>query len=163
MNSLYELDECCYQQVVLCFRFCLLLETNCRLCFLSNSIGWTNVSKSVATVGLSSDRQMMSAHPSLQWATLAIGIFGLLLWSYHCSDALVAMGRMPMTTVTYNPLLECMFVVVLVFLQTCTTRSRGGEKPTPCRFSTRSYMTFIWFFVGWYGSLLVPVIVDHKI
>jgi hypothetical protein len=33
-NSLYELDECCYQQIVFCFILCLLLQTKCILCFL---------------------------------------------------------------------------------------------------------------------------------
>jgi hypothetical protein len=36
------------------------------------------------------------------------------LLSYHCSDALVATGRLSMTTVTYDPLLQCLFVVVFV-------------------------------------------------
>jgi hypothetical protein len=112
MNSLYELDECCYQQIVFCFRLCLLLQTKCRLCFLSNSNGWADVSKPVVTMDSSSDRQMKSARPSLLWATIVMVVFSPSLLSYHCSDTLIVMGQLLMATVTYDPLLQCLIIVV---------------------------------------------------
>jgi hypothetical protein len=38
------------------------------------------------------------------------------LLSYHCNDALVMMGQLPIATVTYGSLLQCLFVVVMGFL-----------------------------------------------
>jgi hypothetical protein len=57
--------------------------------------------------------ELTSAHPSLLGATIVMDVFYPSLLSYHCSDALVAMDRLPMATVTYGPLLQCLFVVVL--------------------------------------------------
>jgi hypothetical protein len=103
MDSLYELDECCYQQIVFCFRLCLLLQTKCRLYFLSSSNRWADISKPVATVNSSSDEQMMSACLSLLWATIAMDVFSQSLLSNHYNDALVATDGMPMTTIIYDP------------------------------------------------------------
>jgi hypothetical protein len=122
MNSLFELDECCYQQIVFCFRLCFLLQTKCRLCFLSSSNGWADVSKTVATVDLSSDGQMMPARPLLLWTTVATDIFSLLLLSYHCSDTLLAMGRLPVATMTYGLLLQCLIMAVSAELQASLCR-----------------------------------------
>jgi hypothetical protein len=41
-----------------------------------------------------------------------MGVFRISLLSYHSNDALIATGRMAMTTVTYGPLPQCLFVVV---------------------------------------------------
>jgi hypothetical protein len=81
---------------------CLLLQTKCRLCVLSSSNECADVSTLIATVDSSSDGQMMSAHPSLLGATVAMNVFCLSLLSYHCSDDLVVTDWFPVTTVTYN-------------------------------------------------------------
>jgi hypothetical protein len=44
--------------------------------------------------------------------TVAMGGFYPSLLCYHCSDAVVAIGRLPVATVAYGPLPQCMFVVV---------------------------------------------------
>jgi hypothetical protein len=61
----------------------------------------------------SSDRKMTSARPSLLWATVATDVFGPSLPSYNCSNALVVTGLLPVATVTYDPLLQCLIVVVI--------------------------------------------------
>jgi hypothetical protein len=63
-------------------------------------------------VNSSSDGQMMSAHPSLLVATVAMYVFYPSLLRYHCSDALVTTGRMFMVIGTYSLLLQYLFVVV---------------------------------------------------
>jgi hypothetical protein len=94
---------------------CVVLQTECRLYFLSISDGWANINTSVVTVNSSSDEWMTSACPSLLGATAVVGVFYPSLLSYHCSDALVAMSRLPMAIMTYSPLLQCMFVVVCIY------------------------------------------------
>jgi hypothetical protein len=101
-------------KIVFCFILCLLLQTKCRLYFLSSSNGWADVSMPITTVDSSCDEQMMSAHPSLLGAIVAMGIFGPSLLSSHCSDALVATDRLPMATVTYGLLLQCLVIVVWI-------------------------------------------------
>jgi hypothetical protein len=54
----------------------------------------------------------MLARPSLLGAIVAMGVFDPLLLSYHCSDALIVTGQLPMATVTYSPLLQCLIIVV---------------------------------------------------
>jgi hypothetical protein len=103
MNSLYELDECCYQSIVFCFILCFILQTKCRLCFLSSSNGWADVNKSVAIVDSRSDAQMTSARPSLLWAIVAMDVFGPSLPSYHCSDRLVVSGHSDLRPVAIVP------------------------------------------------------------
>jgi hypothetical protein len=44
--------------------------------------------------------------------TVATGGFYPSLLCYHYSDIVVATGRLPVATVTYDPLPQCMFVVV---------------------------------------------------
>jgi hypothetical protein len=60
----------------------------------------------------SSDRQMMLANPSLLGAKVATDVFGLSLLSYHSSNALVVMDQLPVKTMTYDLLLQCLIVVV---------------------------------------------------
>jgi hypothetical protein len=58
-------------------------------------------------------------------------VFGLSLLRYHCSDALVAMGQMPVAIVIYAPLPQCLFVVVETCMQAGGGLSRdvsGGRK-----------------------------------
>jgi hypothetical protein len=57
-------------------------------------------------VDSSSDEQMMSARPSLLGGTVVMDIFWPSVLSYHCSDALVAMNRLPVVTVTYGQLVR---------------------------------------------------------
>jgi hypothetical protein len=73
-------------------RLFFLLQTECRLCFLSSSDGRDDVSKPVATVDSSSDVWMTSPHLSLLGATVTMDRRGMPLLSYHCSNALVAIG-----------------------------------------------------------------------
>jgi hypothetical protein len=82
-----------------CVFFCKL---NADYVFYPAVTGWADVDKPVTTVDLSSDGQMMSARPSLLWATVAVGVFGPSLLSYHYSGALVTTGRMPMAIMTYG-------------------------------------------------------------
>jgi hypothetical protein len=91
---------------------CLLLQIKCILCFLSSSNRWADVSTSVATIDSNSDGRMTSTRPSLLGATVATCIFCPSLLSYHCSNVLKVMDRLPMVIVTYGPLLQCMFIVV---------------------------------------------------
>jgi hypothetical protein len=85
------------------------------LCFLSSSNGRADASTSVTTVDSSSDEQMMLVRPLLLGATVATGVFGSSLLSYlHSSDALVATYRLSVTTVTYDPLLQFIIIVVLL-------------------------------------------------
>jgi hypothetical protein len=101
----------CFLSKTVC-RLFFLLQTKCRLCFLSSSDGRDDINKHVATVDSSSNGWMMSPRPSLLRATVATDRRRSSLLSYHCSDALVAMGQLTMTTVTYDSLLQCLFVVV---------------------------------------------------
>jgi hypothetical protein len=48
--------------------------------------------------------ELTSVNPLLLWTRVATDVFGPSLLSYHYSDNLVVMRRMPMTTVTYDPL-----------------------------------------------------------
>jgi hypothetical protein len=67
----------------------------------------------VATIDHSSDERLSSRCPSLLQTIVAMGgLCPSLLW-YHCSDAVLAMGRMPVTTVADEPLSQWLFVVVL--------------------------------------------------
>jgi hypothetical protein len=100
---LYFLSE------IVCIFF---LQIECRLCFLSSSDRRDDISMPVATVDSSRDRWMMSPHSSLLRGTVATDVFCPSLLSYNCSDALVVTGRLSVTTVTYDSLLQCMFVVV---------------------------------------------------
>jgi hypothetical protein len=72
-----------------CFRLCLVLQIKCRLCFLSSSNGWADVSTPATTVDSSSDGKMTSARSSL---------------------------LRPIAIVTYGSLLQCLIVVVMGFL-----------------------------------------------
>jgi hypothetical protein len=56
----------------------------------------------------------MSACPSLLGATVTMDVFYPSLLSYHCSDVLVTTGWFSLTTVTYDSLLQCLIIVVLV-------------------------------------------------
>jgi hypothetical protein len=44
--------------------------------------------------------------------TVATGGFCVSLLCYHCSDVVLAMGQTPVAKVAYNPLPQCIFVVV---------------------------------------------------
>jgi hypothetical protein len=57
---------------------------------------------------------LTSSQSSLLEVIVATGVFCLSLLSYHYNDVLVATGWLPMATVTYGPLLQCQFVVVIV-------------------------------------------------
>jgi hypothetical protein len=106
----YELLICSLQ---LWLTECIIyfeLETECR--FLFSSDGWADVSLSVATVAPSSDGWMMSVCPSLLGATIATDVFWLSLLC-HYNNALVATGRLPMATVTYGLLIQCLFIIVV--------------------------------------------------
>jgi hypothetical protein len=59
----------------------------------------------ITVVVCSSDRQQMSLCPSLLQTTGAIDVFYLSLLCYHCSDAILATGQLPVATVAYGPLL----------------------------------------------------------
>jgi hypothetical protein len=104
MNSVlyicYELLICSLEFWLIECRMCFELETECR--FLSSSDGWADVSLSVATMTPSSDRRMTSACPSLLGAIVATDVFCPSLLCCHCSDILVAMGWLPVDTVTYS-------------------------------------------------------------
>jgi hypothetical protein len=112
MNLMYAIRCRLYFVSQTICKLCLLLQTECRLCFLSSSNRWADVSTSVTIVDSSSNSQMTSAHPLLLGATVATIIFCPSLLSYHCSYALVAMGRLPVAIVTYNLLLQCLFIIV---------------------------------------------------
>jgi hypothetical protein len=88
-------------------------KLNADYVFYPTVTGWADVGKPVTTVDMSSDGQMTLAHPSLLWATVAVGVFVPSLLSYHYSGALVTTGRMPMSIVTYGLLLQCLIIVVI--------------------------------------------------
>jgi hypothetical protein len=69
---------------------------------------------SVATRGHSRDSQMTSSCPALLETTITINFFCPSLLCSHCRDTLVTTCWLTMTTVTYGPLLQCMFIVVHV-------------------------------------------------
>jgi hypothetical protein len=73
---------------------CFEPEIECR--FLSNS-----------------DRHNGVIHMSLLWPLIATDMITSLL-CYHCSDTLVARDRLSMTTVAYDSMLQCLFVVVVI-------------------------------------------------
>jgi hypothetical protein len=56
--------------------------------------------------------ELTSASLSLLWTRVAMSACPSLL-SYHSSDALVAMDRLPMAIVTYDLLLQRLIVVVI--------------------------------------------------
>jgi hypothetical protein len=60
--------------------------------------------------------QMTSGCSSLLGGTVATVVFSLSLLSYYCTDVLVATDRLPVDTVTYGLLLQCLIVVVFVNL-----------------------------------------------
>jgi hypothetical protein len=112
-------------------QLCFLSENKCRLCLLSSSDGWADVSTPIATRDHNSDGWMTSAclslleptvamsmltssHPSLLQTIVATGVFCPSLLCYHCSDMVVAMGRLPVATVAYNLMLHGLFVVVIL-------------------------------------------------
>jgi hypothetical protein len=115
MNSMlyicYKLLICSLEFWLTECRMCFELETKCR--FLFSSDGWADVSLSVATVAPSSDGRMTSTYPSLLENTVATDVFCPSLLCYHCRDALVATGRVPVDIVTYGSLLQCLFIVVV--------------------------------------------------
>jgi hypothetical protein len=80
----------------------------------------------------------MSRCPSLLQTTVAKGGLCLSLLCYHCSDAVVAMGQLPVTTVTYGPLLQCMFIVVDGF-QSNYSHEPGPEKEKQATLSTQHF------------------------
>jgi hypothetical protein len=75
------------------------------LVFIAVTAATGNVTSAlVATIDHSSDGRLSSRCPSLLQTIVAMGgLCPSLLW-YHCSDAVLATGRMPVTTVTYDPL-----------------------------------------------------------
>jgi hypothetical protein len=68
-------------------KLCFLSETECR--FLSSSDLWADVSLPVASVRDSSDGRADVSRSSLL--------------CYHCSDAVVATGKISVATVAYGP------------------------------------------------------------
>jgi hypothetical protein len=54
----------------------------------------------------------MSVCPSLLGATIATDVFWLSLLC-HYNNALVATGRLPMATVTYGLLIQCLLIIVV--------------------------------------------------
>jgi hypothetical protein len=58
------------------------------------------------------DRRMISSHPSLVGVTVAMDSFCPSLLCYHCSDIVVTTGKIPVTTVIYDPFLQRCGVVV---------------------------------------------------
>jgi hypothetical protein len=66
----------------------------------------------VATTDHSSDERLMSRCTLLLQTTVAMGYFCLSLLCYHCSDAVVMIGWLPMTTIAYGSLPWWLCVVV---------------------------------------------------
>jgi hypothetical protein len=62
----------------------------------------------------SSDARLTSQCLSLLQTTVATGSFYLSLLCYHCSNVVVAMGQLPVATVAYGLLPQCLFVLVMV-------------------------------------------------
>jgi hypothetical protein len=93
-------------------RLCFLLQTECRLYFLSSSDGWADVNTSITIVDSSSDGRMTSACPSLLEATVAMDVVCPLLLIYQYNGALVATGQLSVITMTYDLLIQYLFVVV---------------------------------------------------
>jgi hypothetical protein len=98
-----------------------------RLCFVSDCIFFYKLNADYVLYPAVTG-ELTSVSSSLLWTRVATtndiivatGVFGPSLLSYHCSDALVVTGRLPVATVTYNPLLQCLIVVV----QGCHTRKQ---------------------------------------
>jgi hypothetical protein len=159
------MHELCILLNVWC-RLCFLSETECRLCFLSeteciflsSSHGWADISLLVATVApssdgrtrrqhtrrytvaSSSDGRMTSAHPSLLGTIVDACVFCPLLLCHHCSGTVVAMDRLPVTTVAYDPLLQWLFVVVILSLMidTCTHDMKSNLATCPSTYALSS-------------------------
>jgi hypothetical protein len=62
----------------------------------------------------SSDEQLTSLCPSPLQTIVEMVVFYQLLLYYHCSDMVVVTCRLPMATMAYDPLLQCLLVVVNV-------------------------------------------------
>jgi hypothetical protein len=73
----------------------------------------------VAATDHSSDGRLSSRFPSLLQTTVAMGDFCSSQLCYHCSDAVLAMGQMPVATVDYGPLPQSLFVVVVLYIDLC--------------------------------------------
>jgi hypothetical protein len=86
-------------------------------------------------VNSSSDGQMTLAYQSLLGATVAMSVFYPSLLSYNYSDTLLAMVQLLIITVTYDTLLQYLFVVVM----NCWTFICA---PTPPLY-VHCYVTFI--------------------
>jgi hypothetical protein len=67
----------------------------------------------VAATDYSSNRCLASRYPSLLQTTVAMGGFCSSLLCYHCNDIVVATGWLPVATVAYSSLPQCLFVVVI--------------------------------------------------
>jgi hypothetical protein len=116
----------CYLMYELCV--CMLLDADCvssqkmyANCFFFYKLNADCVFyPAVTIVDSSSNGWITSPCPSLLGATIAMGRRRTSLLSYHCSDILVATDRLPVTTVTYGPLLQCLFVVMQIESNTST-------------------------------------------
>jgi hypothetical protein len=91
---------------VIRYRLCFLSKLYIY-CFLSSSDRGDDISKPVATMDYSSEGWMMSPCLSLLGAIVAMSRRHPSLLSNHCSA-----GRLPVAIVAYDPLLQCMFVLV---------------------------------------------------
>jgi hypothetical protein len=115
MNSVlyicYQLRICSLKFWLTECRMCFKLETKCR--FLYSNDGWANVSLSIATVALVATGEWRQHASSLLGVIVVMTIFCSSLLCCHCSDDLVTVSRLPVITVTYDPLLQCLFIVVL--------------------------------------------------
>jgi hypothetical protein len=67
----------------------------------------------IATRHYSSDGRLTSLYPSLLQTTVATDVFCSSLLCYHYSDVVVAMDRLPVATMAYGSMLQCLLVVVI--------------------------------------------------
>jgi hypothetical protein len=78
-----------------------------------------------------------------------MGGFCPSLLCYHCSDAVVATGWLPIATMAYGPLPQCMFIVVKARLMTKDFTQREGSdynetfSPVSSKDSFRIIMTLV--------------------
>jgi hypothetical protein len=90
------------------FSFCMNLMLNliyvirCRLCFISDCVFFCKLNVDCVFYPTVTGEQT-STRPSLIGATVAMDVFCPLVRSYHCSDALLAIGRLPMAPVDTVP------------------------------------------------------------
>jgi hypothetical protein len=115
----------CFLFEIVC-RLFFLLQTEYRLCFLSSSDGRDDFSKPIATMESSRDGWMMSPHLLLLGAIVVTVIFCPLLIKCCYSGSSVSTDRLPMTTVTYDSLLQCHIFVIVQRASCASTKDPIG-------------------------------------